>query len=72
MLLVLFSPGIELVNMLSSMVYAYGMPFKAIAMTLLYYRLTGRRDESRPAFARKDQGTAEVETSLPIAAGATN
>lgn len=68
-LLILFSPGIELVNVLSSVVYAFVVPYKTIALTLLYYRYTNRTDEFLSAFARPDSGRPQVAERLAPAGG---
>lgn len=58
-LLIMFSPSIEFVNIVSSFVYAFAIPFKFIAMTLMYYDRVGLKEGFIDALRREDERVAE-------------
>lgn len=62
-LLIVFAPSIELVNALSSVIYAFVVPFGTIGMTLLYLDRTGKRAD--PIFARIENDGRESYEKVP-------
>jgi hypothetical protein len=48
-LMVAYAPSLAFVNALSSVIYAFAVPYKIIGLTLLYLDRTGRPLSMRPA-----------------------
>jgi hypothetical protein len=68
LLMVTYAPSIAFVNVLSSVIYAIAVPYKAIGLTLLYLDRTGR--SVRPV--ETATGRAHEDTRIPTRQVATH